>query len=221
MQTVPAGIAPEDYQCLDFDTGMPPANVWVPTVTPTYGILSIANDEVRSAPNSLYAFSRAFDDLDPLQVVPDAHIQWSRSANFVSTLSFSAEVFPVQIHGGSGGPVEHICLAMGGVEGCIAYNVGATTWGLPYTVANAPPTPGGRSCAIDGFLQFRQWNQVTFKLAKDGVFSVTINGETSTCATNTTINSGTTTVRIGSKGAWGQPQFGDMHYDNVVTYVQR
>jgi hypothetical protein len=48
-----------------------------------------------------------------------------------------------------------------------------------------------------------------------------MNGTTSTCATNAAVNSGTTIVRIGSKGRWGQPQFGDMHYDNVVAYVQR
>jgi hypothetical protein len=58
-------------------------------------------------------------------------------------------------------------------------------------------------------------------LTKDGVFTIGIDGVTSTCATNATINSGTASVQLGAKGTPGEPQWGNIRYDNVVTYVER
>jgi hypothetical protein len=222
LQSRPSGVATADYQCLDFDTGMPPTNVWVPTVT-GFGTLSLAIDDIKSVPNSLYANTPGVNTGEPAN---EAYAVWTAQGNFVSAVTLSLDAIPRQTHGASGGPVEYMCLSMGVIRGCIVYTLwaptGVFTWALTFSNPNAPPSPSTPwYCEIAAVLDFNEWNHVDLKLTKDGVFTVGIDGVTSTCATNATINSGTTSVQLGAKGTPGEPQWGNIRYDNVVTYVQR
>jgi hypothetical protein len=222
-QKKPDGVATVDYQCLDFDTGMPPTNVWVPTVTSTpLGQLSLAIDDIRSVPNSLFALSDFSQPGDT--AAPEAVLSWTAQGNFVSAVTLSLDAIPRQTHGASGGPIEYICLGMGGVRGCIVYSHPQifSTWALTFSTPNPPTSPGTPwYCELAGFLDFGQWNHVDLKLTKDGVFTISVDGVASTCATNSPINSGTTTVRIGAKGTVNEFQAGNIRYDNVVTFIQR
>ena len=137
-------------------------------------------------------------------------------------MSLAADVYPIQRHG-NGGPIEYMCISMGGVAGCLSYMLPGTqsAFSITYEKPNGPSTPSDYFCELSAWPEFARWSRVELKLTRAGVFSFTLNGVTTECATNSNINSGTTSVRIGAAGKVGQLQLGDIHYDNVVTFVER
>jgi hypothetical protein len=223
-QTKPAGVGSADYQCLDFDKGMPPSNVWVPFVSGSFQILSLAGDQVKSAPNSLHVVTDALDENDPAEPLPEAHLTWTNAGNFISKVSIAADVYPLETHGATGGgALEMLCLAFGTARTCLVRDleIPATSffpWALIFENSALPPRPGWRYCEVAGFLDFRQWDHVELSLASDGNINIAINGVASTCSVQSALSGGTAVVRVGSKG---KPQVGNFHYDNIVSYIQR
>jgi hypothetical protein len=105
------------------------------------------------------------------------------------------------------------------------YQGGGNSWAITYENSALSPSPGWRYCDLNGWLEYKQWNHVDFSLASDGSINVRVTNTNfdgpSTCSVGSALNSGTAVVSIGSRGRWGEPQAGNFHYDNVVSYVQR
>jgi len=84
-----------------------------------------------------------------------------------------------------------------------------------------PTTPTDYFCELALDPGFGQWSRVDLKLNRDGIITLAVDGVVTQCDTKSSVNSGTTSVRIGAKIKAGEPQLGDIHYDNVVTFVER
>src|SRR5690349_11510429 len=109
-QAIPTGVSPQDYQCVDFDIGMPPSNVWVPTLQGPGCRLELATDQVQSVPNSLYALSFPTDATDPAPPQPIADLRWTMSGGVVSAVSVITDIYPVQRQGAGLTKADYVCV---------------------------------------------------------------------------------------------------------------
>jgi hypothetical protein len=117
-------MATADYQCLDFDTGMPPANVWVPNIKET-GTLELRTDQVRSVPNSLHSVVWAGPEDQTLEDV--AHLTWSASGNLISSVNIATDAYFTETYlGFQNGYDDYLCVTMGGTKACLSYRYRGT-----------------------------------------------------------------------------------------------
>jgi len=217
-QTIPASVAPEDYQCVDFDSGMPPSNVW-PPVNQGQGILALQVDQVRSVPYSLSAF---VSENQPLNI---AKIAWNASGGFVSSVTVVTDFYPIEPHGFGEGYVDNLCLTIGGLKGCLSYALAglssADRFALTIPMGAPGPGIGFPVCEVTPPFTFREWARIQLTLTKSGTLSLSVNGSTTTCtASDVMVGSGTTRVQVGAESV-GLGHFGDVRFDNLVAYIKR
>jgi hypothetical protein len=226
MQTIPAGVANADYQCLDFDNGMPPSNVWVPTVQGG-GILELVTDQVQSVPNALHARSVLTDSTDPLALEPVGQLLWSASGGLSAALSITADIYPLQLHGGEKSRADYLCLKIGAVKACLSYDEPRSDLApMSLTIPEGTSGPGVAYpfCPVEDpalDLPVAQWTRIFLRLTNMGVLSLSKGNATMSCSANMTLSSGATSVQIGAHGVKPSTNYGDVHLDNVVTYVER
>jgi hypothetical protein len=205
-----------DYQCLDFDTGMPPASVWVPNVKET-GILELQTDQVRSVPNSLHSVAWTGNpDLFPPDI---AHLTWDASGNLISAVTLATDAYFTETYGGyPNGYDDYLCVTMGGTKACLSYRwpLSSSIFAITFPTVG-PPMP---FCDISLNLFYQQWTHVEMTLSNSGVLTLSVDGATMTCSSGVAVSSGTSSVQIGaesiSPGNWGE-----IRLDNLVAYVRR
>jgi hypothetical protein len=223
-QTIPAGVASGDYQCLDFDSGMPPSNVWVPTVQ-SFGILELATDQVQSVPNALHARSVPTGGMTPAIPESIGQLAWGVSGALVSAVSITTDIYPLQLQGGAASRSDYLCLKIGALKGCLAYfdpnALGALS--LVFPEGTSGPGTGYPVCDIGPTLDApaAAWTRITLRLSSAGLLSLTIGTKTVPCSANLTVSSGVTAVQLGAHGVIEGDNYGDAHFYNVVTYVER
>jgi hypothetical protein len=227
-QPIPSGVAASDYQCVDFDTGLPNASVWVPTMT-QQGTFKLITAPALSLPN---AFSSQVPVSSDNNNNGNGTITWSGAgATGVKSVSVAASINTVATGGlpsGWTGYIDILCASTGDDDACVRYTAGAdTTFASGYTgllidqnYMVGPPIPA--QCPITGSIPFGTWTRVEVRLElASGVSTVLINGNTvGTC--NSVVNDDTVGKAI--VGLRAYPNTGipmTYYYDNVIATVRR
>jgi hypothetical protein len=219
-QKAPDGIAAADYQCLDFDTGLPSTQFWVPASVTQFGSLGLMTNRVRSAPNALEAFVQNADELDPTAPAPSRILYWTVGGT-PRLLTIVTDIYPLQPHGFGNGYVSYICLAFGGSrQACLSYAVPPDLSPNASNFTITTPLSSDQWCGTPTAIPFDQWSRVTFTLATDGRVTLSANGETINCTTGSGATAGGAQVIIGAQGV-GNGHYGQVVFDNLVTYLAR
>jgi hypothetical protein len=228
QQTIPNGVLVPDYQCLDFESGLPPASTWPPTQT-SGGTLAITQVRAASLPNSLSAVVPAADDF---ATSGTAILTFSTVGSApVSSVSVSASLSTVPMPGVTPpwtGGVDLLCVAFGSASACLQYTRGANTeFAMNYTglmieyLFTGGPAYLGQ-CEVTGMLPSGVWTPVDLRLTSAGVMEVFINGTSAAAPCAVSILGDTVgRVEVGLQAhavtATGQT----VYYDNVVAIVRR
>jgi len=226
-QTRAANVAAADYQCMDFDTGLP-ASPW------TYSDAAstkLDTSRAATAPNSL----RAAEVENGNGV-----LTWNfTGATPASSITFAAQISPDAHSNLLPDPVtaDLVCLTIGYTHACLSYGFKASiltndadsnnytglylSWstnnpsGAAFTEDCALRAPGG------GNMDFQAgvWNDTVFKINRsDGSMNVTIGGKTATPVCKGGFDTDTNgQVRYGLYPGWQWA----VNYDNVVVSVAR
>jgi hypothetical protein len=237
MQTRPSGVAASDYQCADFDQGLPPGNVWAPTANAA-GSLSITNTRASSLPNSLQTSAFAIDFSDDL--VGMHFLGWSATgATPFTRASVAAAVNPTTAPGMTDPWSGSMCLltvafpsAQHASYACFAYTVNANVpWSTSYTGpliywVYFDDDQGDRDeCQVTGSLPVNLWTNVEFRVsATTGLAEVTIGGTTSTCSRSPMIIPPAETapvIQVGSRSSPTVTALWTSYIDNVRASVWR
>jgi hypothetical protein len=213
-QAAPSGVLAGDYQCLDFDTGMPPAGIWVPRVEQT-GVLELVIDQVRSVPNSLRSVIWAPNP----ELPPDiAHLTWSESGNLVSSVSLATDAYFRETYVGyPNGYADLMCVTIGGTKACLSYRYpNADVFAITFP-GTGPSVP---FCSVTAMVFWNQWNRIELTLANTGVATLNMSGTIMTCASGSAISSGATSVQIGAESV--SPGYSaEVRLDNLISYIRR
>lgn len=214
-QVLPSGVMTEDYQCLDFDSGMPPANTWVPNVKET-GVLELVTDQVRSTPNSLHSIAWA---TPPEVFAPDiAHLTWTSSGNLISSVNLATDAYFRETYGGyANGYVDYLCVTLGGTKACLSYRYpDSDTFSVTFPTL-PPPKP---FCDFSYKIDYQQWTHIEMSLSNNGVLTINADGTVMACPSGVTVSSGVSSVQIGAESI--EPRnWGEVRLDNVVAYIRR
>jgi hypothetical protein len=214
MQTIPSGIAASDYQCVDFDTGMPPSNVWTPTVRET-GVLELVTDQVRSVPNSLHSVVWAGAAGSVLQDI--AYLTWSASGGIVSAVTVETDAYIKETYGGHpNGYVDFQCVTLGGTKACLSYRY---PYGDIFSITFPKTGPAVPFCDVSPLISYQQWSRFELTLSNAGIATLNVNGTSVTCSTGAEISSGASSVQIGAESISGN--WGEIDLDNLIAYVRR
>ena len=208
---------------MDFDTGLPPAHVWVPSSVTAFGTLQLVTDHVRSLPNALEAFVQSADELDPAALAPVRALTWrvTGAAGAVTKANIAADIYPIQPHGQGEGYVNYICLWLGGNRSaCLSYAVPPE---ISPNAANFTITTlndASQWCPVETAIHFEQWSRVELAIANNGTVVLNANGVTIDCPLGGTAAGTGGQVLIGGEGV-RRGNWGRVVFDNLVTYFQR
>jgi hypothetical protein len=223
-----------DFQCLDFDTGLPSTTIWTQTKT-NGGTFAISKALAYSAPNSL---------LGSVPAAPDYASQgtgtltWSVvGADPVKSATIDARLNPPSMGGVTPpwtGQVDLMCLTIGDSSSfgsaCLQYTQGsAQDWmpggytGLMLTWEIISGAAALGQCQVTGALTNGIWNTVELKgTGGGGGLSVLING-TSALSGCGPVFPATTAAKavVGLNAGNVTSSSYSMYFDNVVVAVQR
>jgi hypothetical protein len=118
-QSVPSGVAASDYQCVDFDNGMPSTSTWTQTVSGS-AALARSTAAADSAPDSLAVSVTGGSD--------NATLTWNDVGSTpVKSISVLFAINPMSnfIHA-SGGNIDLACINTGSNSTCIYYTNNGT-----------------------------------------------------------------------------------------------
>jgi hypothetical protein len=227
-QAVPSGVAASDYQCVDFDNGLPSSSTWPQTLTGS-GALSRSTAAADSSPDSLAASISGSDD--------NAAITWNDvGSKAVTSYSVSVAINPNNslVHG-SGGNIQLLCVNTGSNSTCVYYTNGGTdaNGNSGFTGISAYSDYNGNSvifgpCELS-VISFNTnlWNTVEIDMtissgsgAVSGTGKILINGAVanSNCA-GAFMNSTTLNVVVGPEATSASfPWSG--YFDNIVVAVK-
>jgi hypothetical protein len=225
---IPSGVAVADYQCLDFESGLPPASTWPPTQT-NGGAIAITQVRAASLPNSLSTVVPIADDF---ATAGTAILSFSAvGSTAVSSVSVSASLSTVPMGGVPApwtGAVDLLCAVFGSTSACLQYTRGANTdfatnyTGLliEYRFTGGPAFFG--QCQVTGTLPSGVWTPVDLRLTSASAIEIFING-TSAAGTCTTPILGDTvgSVEVGLQAHAVTTIGQTVYYDNVVAVVRR
>jgi hypothetical protein len=226
----PSGVAASDYQCVDFDNGLPPTSTWTQSVTGT-AQLSRSTARASSSPDSLFVgVSSGTEDT--------ANLSFSAVGSApVKTISVSVAINPVHVILASvppSGAIDLFCMETGSNATCLSYTVngvgpvgaGGYTGFYVYSAYNGNSVVlGGCSMAS---LTDSIWSTVEIDVTPaTGAVQVSVNG--------TVVASPATQPSCGGKfladtvakitvgpAAYGPPAFGWSGYmDNVQATIGR
>ncbi len=218
-QTPSAGVAATDFQCLDFETAVPP-EVWVPTVTGA-ATLSETSERAFSPTTSLRSF------------VPDAELfadrtvatrAWSSvGAAEVTGVRVAMQINPVGLNGVTppwDGSIILACIEFGDGSACLHYTRSDPSLSLPWSFVGGPAFGG--ECVVNGSLDFDLWNAVELIVDSDDGVQVLIDGVEATV--NCTASFGVDTaasVIIGLQSRQATYDGWTVYFDDVVAETSR
>jgi hypothetical protein len=219
-QSPPSGVAASDFQCLDFDHGLPSGSVWA-LATANAGTAKISTAAYDSAPNSLQTIANA-GSLD------QGTLTWTGGGPTpIKGFTVTAAINYTRQNGNYStdeGSVSLIDILTGFSE-VVLYHSGA---GLAFA-AGSGPTAGGVffcQCPIGvSELTSSIWNTVSISAdIASGNITTTIDGTTETCGCSFKQDT-SITVQIGANGDQDPttaPTFGwSGYWDNVTVAVRR
>ena len=223
-QSAPSGVAASDFQCVDFDTGLPASSTWVQTQS-TGGAFALSGNAFSSSPSSLSMSVPAAPDPSHQGV---ATLAWTNvGGTNIGTITVSAMINPAGplVVPAWSGSVQVLCAKANIVNGlaCLEYiNEGSLTSKLQihWSVINSGGAAQG-FCPLPASWMYNTWNslQLTY-VPGTGNSTVTLNGTTTTCAgrsdsdTSATVTVGLQAFPVTNDGL-------SAYYDNVLAYVSR
>jgi hypothetical protein len=221
-QPAPSGVAASDYQCVDFDNGLPPTSVWSQTVS---GAASMARSTAQfvSSPASLMTNITA-------DGTGTAQLKWSSPVGAsVTSVSVSIEIDPTAspqvVQPSSGITLIDISTALNDIY---VYFVdesniqsGYIGLGLNWGYFGSAAVQG--DCLLGMTLSTGSWNQLQLTMGGGSGISVTLNGAalTCSCCSSAVIGGATSAqVTVGASGptvtfAW------PAYFDNIQATVRR
>jgi len=217
LRSAPAGVAAGDYSCVDFETGMPPANVWVPSVLET-SVLQITNVAL-SVPNGLEAISVATQSFGI-----ETLLRWTSAPTTARPKKVSASAaskpglfqrldsdYPVLCAKMSAGFASSACVVIG-IQGLV----------IRWRFYNGSGYVTGE-CAANGMLAQEQWTNTEIHLDPvSGLVQAIIGAATTNCqATDLPLEDSVGIAEVGLTRD-GIGDFGiNVRYDNVEVSVRR
>lgn len=228
-QPRPTGVAAADYQCVDFDNGLPPIATWPRTLTNS-GTMQLTTARAASAPNSLVV---TVPGADTFQTQATATATWSvTGAEPITRVSLWASLSPPQIAGPTPdwtGYVSLLCTSFGYGEACLLYTRGADVIdsGVPYTgyLLSLMYTGGPaffNFCAVTGTMTPNIWTRVELRVTKGSASTVQVffNGTEAAKCTSTFSDDTVAKFTFGEEASYVMPGW-TMHYDNIAAAVYR
>lgn len=224
----PADVAVADFRCLDFDTGLPPASAWTPTLQ-GMGQLATSTARAASPPSSLQNTIGAQPSFSQSQT---ATLTWNdvgaagiTSATVTASFNASAAAGVAPAWTGS---VDLLCIEMGGGEACLSYTFqGDTSFASNYTGYFIAFTyTGGAAfrfdCPVTGTLAPNLWTSVSMQVTSAGHINVALNGTASpVCDGTTTLNDAAVKTTLGLAGHAVTSTNVVYFIDNVLVAVRR
>lgn len=228
-QTIPSGVVAADYQCVDFDSGLPPVSTWPRTLTNS-GTMQLTTVRAASSPNSLAV---SVPGADTFQTQGAATATWNVvGANPISRVALWASLSPPQVAGPMPdwtGYVSLLCVAFGYGEACLIYTRGADLIesGVAYTgYALSLMYSGGPAyrnyCAVTGTMTPNIWTRVELRVTKGSSSTVQVffNGTEAAKCTSTFGDDTVAKFTFGEEASSVMSAW-TMHYDNIVAAVSR
>jgi hypothetical protein len=226
-QAIPSGVATSDYQCVDFDNGLPSSSTWPQTLSGS-GALSRSTAAADSAPDSLSASLSGSDD--------SAIMTWNDvGSTAVKSYSVSVAINPNSnlVHG-SGGNVDLLCVNTGSNSTCLYYTNGGmdANGNTGFTGISAFSGYNGNSvyngpCELSvTSLTPSLWNTVEIDMTiptgtglQTGTGQILINGTVASSCAGVFANSTTLNVVVGPEAY--SASFGwSGYFDNIVAAVK-
>ena len=228
-QSRPAGVAVADYQCLDFDRGLPEKATWPQTIK-NAGTFALATDRASSPANSVKVTVPTASDFASAAT---AIVTWQDvGAAALTSASITADLSPVSVAGVTTpwtGSVTLMCVSFGSGDACLSYTRGAdTAFKAGYTGYYIEATyTGGAAmrdeCEVTGTLTANLWKRVELRVTKSAspsiqvLFAGTVAG---TCNMGFDADS-VATFTFGEAAHAATTLPWSMYYDNVVAVVKR
>jgi hypothetical protein len=217
LRSAPAGVAAGDYSCVDFETGMPPSSVWVPSVQDT-SILQISTIAL-SVPNGLEAISLATQAFGV-----ETLLRWTSAPTTakLKKVSVSAAVNPGAFQR-LDSDFQVLCAKISAgfpSTGCIVIAPMGLT--ITYRFYNGSGYVTGE-CAANGALPQQQWTNTEIHLDPvTGLVQAVIGGAVTNCQGSTlpledSVGLAEVGLVAGLAGTFGLT----VRYDNVEVSVLR
>jgi hypothetical protein len=226
-QARPAGVAAADYQCLDFDNGLPPTATWAPTLS-GQGSRSITTARASSLPQSLITSLGSATSAGTPQ---RATLEWHNvGSTGVSSVSIAADLNPVNFAGVAPawtGSINLLCASFGSGNTCFSYTRGAdlsfadayTGYFIEHTYSGGPATR--YQCQVTGNLVVNLWTRVELRLTRSPAnIQVFIGGANAGQCSGSYLDDTATDISFGMR-SFPEAQNWTVYYDNVVATVRR
>ncbi|HMI86060.1 MAG TPA: hypothetical protein VK550_18315 [Polyangiaceae bacterium] len=214
-QSVPSGVNPADFQCVDFDNGSLPG-AWS-LKQAAAGAGSVSPIQAFSLPNSFY--SKELDE--NLGANSAGTLTWTAVGSTpVTKVQMALEIYRVAFDGlpiYEGGRVDEACVSIGMVKACLYYQ-GVDGFGLAYQTST-----GRVDCGSIGDLIPDAWNHVEMAISNSGPVELHRAGFDLICnndGTSTFPSSAVGIVTVGVEGV-GPVKNLDAYFDSVVVSVRR
>jgi hypothetical protein len=225
-QARPAGVAAADYQCLDFEGGLPPTGTWAPI---SAGVTSrmLTNARASSLPQSLLTGTSGATGT----ARQEARLEWQNvGSTGVSSLSIAADINPVNFAGVAPpwtGSIDLLCVGFGSAEACFSYTRGAdlsfadgyTGYFIDHTFSGGPAYQ--RQCQLTGNLTANLWTRVELRLTRNpATIQVFIAGASAGQCSAGVLDDTVTAATFGQIAFPDTPGW-TVYYDNVIAVVRR
>jgi hypothetical protein len=234
-KTIPSGVAAADYQCIDFEPGLPAQTTWA-RMTATTGTLMLSTTRASSAPNALQTVAPAPDGVN--QVPREAYLQWTvpGTASTIKSISVSAAISPVvpAFSPSWTDEVKLLCVRFpgSGIESrvCLTYTYGANKpWSQMYTglLVNYQYFLGDAGytdeCPVTGNFGTNLWTNAELRVdMTTGTIDGILDGVSSPCPTQVAPSPDTQAFfQVGSLSGSYVDFAWSAHFDNVVALVRR
>jgi hypothetical protein len=217
LRSAPSGVAAGDYACVDFDTGLPPSNVWVPSVQET-SVLQLTSIAL-SLPNGLESIA-----VGSASSRNESVLRWTSpaSAANLKSVSVSAALNPGASQGADA-DFQVLCAKMSAglkSEACIVFSMAGLR--IRYSIYNGSGYIDGECDASGGFAQ-QQWTNAELHLdAVTGMIQTVIGGVVTNCqAGGIPVGDTVGFVEVGcARQAQGDIGL-QVRYDNVEVSIRR
>jgi hypothetical protein len=225
-QMPPSGVAAADYQCVDFDKGIPPAGTWAQAQTHS-ATFALSTASAVSSPNSLLAMAPAAADSTSAGA---ATLSWTDvGSKPITAITVSAQINPKMLEGVSsswGGAYQVLCAKFNGSDSsaCLEYTVDSSNkpaLQIEYSYTNGAAVAG--KCPITGSWTANVWNAAELSVAQStGTVVATVNGTATMCTSTLNPSPDTSaTVAIGLAASAPTGLAWSNYCDNVIAYVNR
>ena len=222
-QARPAGVLAADYQCLDFENGLPPTATWAPSLVAP-ATRSITTARASSLPQSLLtSVTGAMNQ--------QARLVWHNvGATGVSSVSITADINPSNFGGVVPpwtGTIDLLCGSFGSGKTCFSITRGAdlsfadgyTGYFIEHTYSGGPALRF--QCQVTGTLTSNLWTRVELRLTRNpGNLQVFIGGMSAGQCSGGFLNDTATDLSFGMQ-SYFDTQSWTVYYDNVVAVVRR